>query len=138
MMTPSVFTRIVNREIPAAIVHEDEHTIAFMDAGQVNPGHVIVATRKQFETILDLDDEVAAAVFQTAARIARAIQAAFDPAGITVLQANRAAGWQTVPHFHLHVLARNDGDGVGLEWPRKDPPFAELEALAERIRNAAA
>ena len=135
-MTPSVFSRIVAREIPAAIVHEDEHTIAFMDAGQVNPGHVIVATRRQVETILDLDDELAGAVFRTAARMARAVQAAFAPAGITVLQANRPAGWQTVPHFHLHVLPRHENDGVGLVWPRKEPPMAELDALAERIRAA--
>lgn len=135
-MTPSVFTRIVNREIPAAIVHEDAHTIAFMDAGQVNPGHVIVATRWQVETILELDDELAGAVFRTAARIARAVQAAFSPAGITVLQANRAAGWQTVPHFHLHVLPRHEGDGVELTWPRKEPGPAQLEALAQRIRDA--
>jgi histidine triad (HIT) family protein len=135
-MTPSVFSRIVAREIPAAIVHEDEHTIAFMDAGQVNPGHVIVATRRQVETILDLDDELAGAVFRTAARVARAVQAAFAPQGITVLQANHAAGWQTVPHFHLHVLPRHEGDGVELVWPRKDPGLPALHALAERIRDA--
>jgi histidine triad (HIT) family protein len=133
---PSVFTRIVNREIPAAIVDEDEHVIAFMDAGQVNPGHVIVATKRQLETILDLDDELAGAVFRAAARIARRVQAVFAPAGITVLQANRAAGWQTVPHFHLHVLPRHDNDGVELEWPRKNPPLAELQALAQRLREA--
>jgi histidine triad (HIT) family protein len=133
-VTPSIFTRIIAREIPAAIVDEDEHTIAFMDAGQVNPGHVIVATRRQLETILDLDDEVAGAVFRTAARLARRIEQAFRPAGITVLQANRPAGWQTVPHFHLHVLPRHEDDGVGLEWPRKNPPLVELEALAARLR----
>ena len=133
---PSVFTRIVNREIPAAIVDEDEHVIAFMDAGQVNPGHVIVATKRQLETILDLDDELAGAVFRAAARIARRVQAVFAPAGITVLQANRAAGWQTVPHFHLHVLPRHDNDGVELEWPRKNPPLADLQALAQRLREA--
>ena len=77
----SVFTRIVRREIPAAIVYEDEHTIAFMDAGQVNPGHVIVATRRQVETVLDLDDELAGALFRTAARVARAVDRAFHPAG---------------------------------------------------------
>jgi len=131
---PSVFTRIVRGEVPAAKVYEDEHTIAFMDAGQVNPGHVIVATKRQVETILDLDDELAGALFRTAARIARAVDAAFRPDGITVLQANRAAGWQTVPHVHLHVLPRYEGDGVGLVWPRKDPPFERLRELAGRIR----
>jgi histidine triad (HIT) family protein len=133
-MEPSVFTRIVRGEVPAATVYEDEHTIAFMDAGQVNPGHVIVATKRQVETILDLDDELAGALFRTAARVARAVEAAFAPDGITVLQANRPAGWQTVPHVHLHVLPRYAGDGVGLVWPRKDPPFERLRELAGRVR----
>jgi histidine triad (HIT) family protein len=133
-MQPSVFTRIIGGELPAAKVYEDEHTFAFMDAGQVNPGHVIVATRRQVETILELDDELAGALFRTAARVARAVDAAFRPEGITVLQANRPAGWQTVPHVHLHVLPRHQGDGVGLVWPRKEPPLAQLLELAARIR----
>ena len=65
---------------------------------------------------------------------ARAVDAAFKPAGITVLQANKAAGWQTVPHLHLHVLPRHADDGVALTWPRKNPPMDELHALAARIR----
>lgn len=132
-MPSTVFTRIVDREIPAAIVYEDERTIAFMDAGQVNPGHVIVATRAPFETVLDLDDETAGALFRTAARVAKAVDRAFRPAGLTILQANKPAGWQTVPHVHLHVLPRHEGDGVGLEWPRKNPTLDELHALAARI-----
>jgi histidine triad (HIT) family protein len=135
-MQPSVFTRIIRGELPAARVYEDEHTFAFMDAGQVNPGHVIVATRRQLETILDLDDELAGALFRTAARVARAVEAAFRPEGITVLQANRPAGWQTVPHVHLHVLPRYRGDGVELVWPRKEPPFERLQQLAALIQVA--
>jgi len=82
----TVFTRIINDQIPAAKVSEDEHTIAFMDAGQVNPGHVIVATKKQVETVVELDDELAAALFRTAARVARAIDHAFKPDGITIFR----------------------------------------------------
>lgn len=133
-MQASVFTRIIRGELPAAKVYEDEQTIAFMDAGQVNPGHVIVATKQQVETIVDLDDELAAALFRTVARVARAVDAAFRPEGITVLQANRPAGWQTVPHVHVHVLPRHRGDGVELVWPRKEPPLAELQALAARLQ----
>ncbi len=132
-MAETVFSKIVAGTIPCAKVYEDTHVFAFMDAGQVNPGHVIVASKKPFETILDLDDETASAVFRAAARIARAVDAAFKPEGITVLQANKAAGWQTVPHFHLHVLPRHKDDGVGLTWPRKNPDLAELKLLAERI-----
>ncbi len=130
---PTIFERIVAGEIPAAMVYEDEHVIAFMDAGQVNPGHVIVATRKPFETITDADPESAAALFAAAHRIARAVERAFQPAGLTLLQANRAAGWQTVPHLHLHILPRHADDGVTLGWPRKNPPMDTLRELAARI-----
>lgn len=132
-MTDTVFTRIVRREIPAAIVFEDDQVIAFMDAGQVNPGHVLVATKRQVETVMELSEAEAGHLFAIATRVAKAVQAAFEPAGITLLQTNKPDGWQTVPHVHVHVLPRHANDGVGLEWPRKDPPLAELQALAARI-----
>jgi histidine triad (HIT) family protein len=132
-MAQTVFDKIIAGELPCAKVYEDEWVFAFMDAGQVNPGHVIVASRQPYETLLDADEATAAALFVAAQRIARAVEAAFHPAGITVLQANKAAGWQTVPHLHLHVLPRHVDDGVTLTWPRKNPPFEELRTLAERI-----
>lgn len=133
-MSDSVFTRILRREIPAAMVHEDDRVFAFMDAGQVNPGHVLVATRRQVETLVELEEDEVAHLFVVAHRVARSVQAAFRPEGMTLLQANRPAGWQTVPHVHVHVLPRHAGDGVELVWPRKEPPLAELQALAARIR----
>lgn len=133
-MTNCIFCRIVAKEIPAAVVYEDEHTLAFMDAGQVNPGHVLVATREPFVTLMDADEESAAAMMRAARRIARAVQAAFQPDGITILQANKPAGWQTVPHLHLHVLPRYDNDGVDLTWPRKEPGMEKLREYAALIR----
>lgn len=132
-MSTTVFTRIVHREIPAAIVYEDDRVIAFMDAGQVNPGHVLVATREPFETVMDLDEALAAHLFAVATRIAKAVQAVFQPEGITLLQANRPAGWQTVPHVHIHVLPRHTGDGVELGWPRKEPSLETLRGYAARL-----
>lgn len=133
-MSDCVFCRIVAGTLPAAKVFEDEATLAFMDAGQVNPGHVLVALKAHRETLTDMSEEEAAALFRSVHRVGRAVEAAFAPAGLTVLQANRPAGWQTVPHVHLHVLPRHEGDGVGLEWPAKRPPFETLQELAERIR----
>jgi histidine triad (HIT) family protein len=133
-LDPTIFTRILRREIPAAIVYEDDVTFAFMDAGQLNPGHVLVATREPFETLLDLDEGTAAALFRTVHRVAKAVEAAFEPEGLTILQANKPAGWQTVPHVHVHVLPRYSNDGVGLVWPRKDPSLDELRRIAEKIR----
>ena len=132
-MSDSVFSRIIAGELPCAKVYEDDLVFAFMDAGQVNPGHVIVASRRPYETLLDADEETARALMGAAWRIARAVERAFAPAGMTILQANRAAGWQTVPHLHLHVLPRHADDGVDLTWPRHNPPLEELQALAARI-----
>jgi len=133
-MTETVFTRILNGEIPAAVIFRDEQVFAFMDAGQLNPGHALVATVRPAETFLDLSEEEAAMLFCVTHRVARAVQAAFAPEGLTLLQANKPAGWQTVPHVHVHVLPRYADDGVGLVWPRKSPPLSELETLAGKIR----
>ena len=129
---PTFLERLLSGEWPCAKVYEDDWVFAFMDAGQVNDGHVIVATKAPRETLMDCTEEEAAALMRAARRIAIAVQAAFHPAGITVLQANKPAGWQTVPHLHLHVLPRHAGDGVELTWPRKEPGIERLRARAAR------
>ncbi len=129
----TIFEKLLHGELPCAKVYEDEHVFAFMDAGQVNDGHVIVATKAPRETLLDCTDDEAAALMRAARRIALVVQAAFNPEGITVLQANRPASWQTVPYLHLHVLPRHTGDGVELTWPRKEPGMERLRVLAAKL-----
>lgn len=133
-MSDCVFCRIVARQIPATVVHEDEHTLAFMDLGQVNPGHVLVAVKRHAENLYALDDAQAGAVLRAAARVARAIRDAFAPQGLSVYQANGAAAGQTVFHYHVHLVPRHDGDGMALSWPVKNPPREKLEEYAAKIR----
>jgi histidine triad (HIT) family protein len=133
-MTDCVFCKIVAGELPCHRIDEDDLTIAFLDIGQVNPGHVIVAVKTHAETILDLTPDQAGAAFRTAHRIARAVEAAFRPEGLTILQANRPVGFQTVAHFHMHVLPRHTDDGVTITWPAKNPPSDELAGYAARIK----
>ncbi len=135
-MSDCVFCRLIAGTLPAAFVHRDARVVAFMDAGQVNDGHVIVATARHAATICDIDDDEAAAAFRLAARLARAVRREFGAAGVTILQTNEPAGFQTVPHFHLHVLPRHPGDGVGLEWPAKRPPFERLLEISSRVHAA--
>ena len=134
-MSDCVFCRIVARQIPATVVYEDDHVLAFMDIGQVNPGHVLVAVKKHAENIYALDDAQAQAVFRGAARVSRAIQAAFQPEGLSVYQANGKAAGQTVFHLHIHLVPRQEGDGMALTWPVKNPPRELLEDYAARIRE---
>jgi len=130
-----VFCRIVAGQIPSTRVHEDELTLAFMDIGQVNPGHVLVAVKSHAESLYALDDAQAAAVQRTVARVARAIRGAFAPAGLSVYQANGKAAGQTVLHYHVHLVPRYDGDGMALVWPVKNPAREELEEHAAKIRG---
>lgn len=130
-----VFCRIVAKQIPATVVHEDADTLAFMDIGQVNPGHVLVAAKGHAENLYALEDAQARAVFAAAAKLARAIRDAFSPQGLSVYQANGKAAGQTVFHFHMHLVPRHEGDGMALAWPVKNPPREQLEAAARKIRE---
>lgn len=129
----TVFERLMTGELPCAKVYEDELVFAFMDAGQVNPGHVLVATRRPYETLMDADEESALALMRAAHRIAKAVQQAFEPEGITLLQTNKPAGWQTVPHVHMHIVPRYTDDGAELVWPRKEPGIDALRDYAAKI-----
>ena len=129
-----IFCKIVAKQIPATIVHEDAETLAFMDIGQVNPGHVLVAAKTHAENIYALDDATAAAVFRAAARVARAIREAFAPPGLSVYQANGKPAGQTVFHLHVHLVPRHEADGMVLTWPVKNPPREKLEEYAAKIR----
>lgn len=137
-MDDCIFCRIVRGEIPATVVREDAQTIAFMDIGAVNPGHVLVATKRHADDVFSLDDGQAGAVMQAAADVARAVRAALNPDGLNLFQANGRVAGQTVGHFHLHVVPRWGHDGMELVWPSRNPPREELERIAGQIRGALA
>ena len=130
-----IFCRLIKGEISASKVYEDEQTVAFMDLGQVNPGHVLVAIKRHAATLLDITPDEASAAMQTARQVALAVKLAFDPPGMTLLQCNGKEGDQTVFHFHMHVVPRHGNDGIALSWPRKDPAREQLDAYAEMIRQ---
>jgi histidine triad (HIT) family protein len=132
-MSDCVFCRIVAGQIPSTRVYEDEHVVAFMDIGHVNPGHVLVAVKRHAENLYALEEAQAAAIARASVRVARAIREAFAPAGLSVYQANGKPAGQTVFHYHVHLVPRHDGDGMQLTWPVKNPPREKLEEYAARI-----
>jgi len=132
-MADCVFCKIVAKQIPATVVHEDEHTLAFMDIGHVNPGHVLIAVKRHAENLYALEEAQAAAIARASVRVARAIQAAFAPAGLSVYQANGKPAGQTVFHYHVHLVPRHEADGMQLTWPVKNPPREKLQEYAARI-----
>jgi histidine triad (HIT) family protein len=135
-MNECIFCRIVAGQVPATRVYEDTQVLAFMDIGQVNPGHVLVAVKAHVENLYALEDEQAAAAARGCVRVSRAIRDAFAPQGLSVYQANGKPAGQTVFHYHVHLLPRHDGDGMQLTWPVKNPPREKLEEYAAKIRAA--
>jgi histidine triad (HIT) family protein len=129
-----VFCGIRDGEIPAMKIDEDEHTLTFMDVNPLNPGHCLVVTRRHVADIFEADVEDLKAVVATAKRIAGAIRTGLKPDGLNLLQANGAAAFQSVAHFHLHLIPRFTSDGRGFDWK---PVPGDREAIlktGERLR----
>jgi histidine triad (HIT) family protein len=135
-MDDCIFCRLVRGELPISKIHEDEHTLSFLNIVAAHPGHGLVIVKPHVENIYDLDDTLAAAVFQATTRLARAVKAATGCDGVTLFQANEVAGGQTVFHFHIHVLPRYKGDELLPFWPATAPTREALDEMAARLRDA--
>jgi histidine triad (HIT) family protein len=136
MAEKCLFCGIVAGDVPAQIVDSDEHTVAFMDINPATKGHALVVPRVHSADLLEVSDEDLERTTLAARRLARRIKAVLEPDGFNILNSCGAAAWQTVFHFHLHVVPRYDDDPLKLPWiPREGDPD-EIAALAERIRQA--
>ena len=108
-----IFCRIVLRQAPAEIVHEDERVLAFLDIHPAGDGHTLVIPKAHADDIWDLPEDDGAAIWRVSQRLAAAIRSAFDPPGLYVRQANGRAAGQEVMHFHLHLIPRGGSSGLG-------------------------
>lgn len=132
-----VFCDIVARQAEASVVHEDESVVVFMDLNPVTPGHLLVVPREHAVGLEDIDAATGAHVWSVGHDMARALRrSSLDCEGINVLLCDGEAAFQTVFHFHLHVIPRYAGDG----WTLKaEPPQRErslLDSDAQAIRDA--
>lgn len=131
------FCEIVAGRLPASVVAQSAHALAFLDLRQAVEGHVLVIPRQHVETIFDIEPALAADVMALGVRVAQASKAAFDAPGLNLWQSNGAVGGQEVPHFHLHVQPRRVDDGLFRVYPDGVPapaPRDALERTARRIR----
>ncbi len=131
-----VFCKIRDGQIPSTRVYEDARTICFMDINPVSEGHCLVVSRAHAATIFDAAEADLLACIATAKRVAGALRAALQPDGLNLLQANGAAAFQSVPHFHLHLIPRWAGDGKGFDWTLVPGDRARIQATAEKVRAA--
>ena len=133
-----VFCRIVADHSKAAIVFEDDATLAFLDPRQANEGHLLIVPKRHVETVCDLGENDASRLFRVVPRIARALQAALRPDGISMWQSNGHGAHQEVPHAHIHLMPRYVGDGLLRIYPTRvaNAPREQLDVCADRIRDA--
>jgi histidine triad (HIT) family protein len=135
MAEDCIFCGIVAGDVPGQIVDSDERTVAFMDINPATRGHSLVVPRAHSADLLEISDEDLEAAMTAARRLSRRIKETLDPAGINVLNACGAAAWQTVFHFHLHVIPRYEDDPLELPWVPGPGDADEIAAVAERIRD---
>jgi histidine triad (HIT) family protein len=135
--TNNVFAKILRGELPAHKVYEDADTVAFMDIMPRCEGHTLVIPKAPVRTIFDASGDQLAACMRTVQKVAAAVVKAFDADGVTLLQANEAAGGQVVFHLHFHVMPRWQGTPLGPAASRMEKPEV-LAANAEKIAKALA
>lgn len=132
----TLFEKLIARQLPCHVVHEDAHTFAFLDIEPLAPGHTLLVPKRAVATLDQLDEAHAAALGRALPRLCRAIRLACGVNAYNVLQNNGAAAHQAVPHVHFHIIPRPDADrGLQLHW-RPAPLGEGAAALADAIAGA--
>ena len=128
-----IFCKILAGELPANIVDEDERTVAFMDIAPASRGHALVITRTHVVDLLALGEEDLAAAAAAARRLAGRMKERLGADGVNLLNACGAAAWQSVFHFHIHVIPRFHDDPLRLPWTPAPGDPAEIAAAAQEL-----
>jgi histidine triad (HIT) family protein len=129
-----IFCKIVAGEIPSAIVDEDDATVAFMDINPATRGHALVVPREHYADLREIPAEQLCAVATAAQRLAVRASERLGAEGVNLLNSCGAAAWQTVFHFHVHVIPRYSGDPLRLPWTPGPGDPDEIAAAAAALR----
>jgi histidine triad (HIT) family protein len=136
MDTDCVFCKIIEGEIPSMRVYEDDRTLAIMDINPVNSGHCLVIVKAHAPTLWEADPADLQAAITAAQKVGLALRTVVKPDGLNMLQANGAAAFQSVPHYHLHLIPRWYNDGKGFDWTLVPGDRGQIQAIGERLREA--
>jgi histidine triad (HIT) family protein len=129
-----IFCKVVAGELPSQIVDQDERTIAFMDISPATRGHLLVVPREHSRDLLEIDERDLEAVARMAQKMARRVHDRLGADGVNLLNARGSAAWQTVFHFHMHVIPRYSGDPLRLPWKPTPGDTDEIASAAEQLR----
>jgi histidine triad (HIT) family protein len=129
-----LFCKIVAGEIPSQRVDEDERTVAFMDINPATRGHALVIPRRHVANLLEIEADDLEATIAAAQRLARAVSERLGADGVNLINSCGPAAWQTVFHFHVHVIPRYEGDPLKLPWTPSPGDPDEIAATARQLR----
>jgi histidine triad (HIT) family protein len=135
MADDCIFCAIASGDGPGEIVQEDEHTVAFMDINPWTRGHALVIPRNHSSDLLEISDEDLAHTMAAAKRLAARMKDALGCDGINLLNSCGQAAWQTVFHFHVHVIPRYEDDPLKLPGSPQEADQEELAELGEKLRG---
>jgi histidine triad (HIT) family protein len=130
-----IFCKIVAGDLPATIIDEDERTLAFMDIAPATRGHVLVIPRAHSADLLSVSAEDLSAVALAAQRVAQNVRERLGAEGVNLLNSCGAVAWQTVFHFHVHVIPRYEDDPLRLPWVPTAGDPAQIEAAAQELSH---
>jgi histidine triad (HIT) family protein len=130
-----IFCKIVRGELPAVKLAEDERTVSFMDINPATRGHALVIPRTHSEDLLSVCDEDLQAVILASQRLAGRLRERLGADGVNLLNSSGATAWQTVFHFHVHVIPRYVGDPLKLPWVPTPGDPNEIAAVAEELKG---
>ncbi len=129
-----IFCNIAAGRVPCHKLYEDEHVLSFLDIGPLSEGHTLVIPKNHFETLDQMPEGLAGECMRIAARVSKAVMAAMpDAEGWNILQNNGAVSGQVVPHVHLHIIPRREGDGLGYRWPAGKLTDEDADRLTRAI-----
>jgi histidine triad (HIT) family protein len=130
-----LFCGIVAGTIPSETIDTDDRTVAFMDINPATPGHALVVPREHSADLLDIGQQDLTATVLAAQRVSNRMKEALDADGIDLINACGAAAWQTVFHFHIHVVPRYENDPLKLPWVPEPGDSDEIAEIADRLRG---
>jgi len=128
-----IFCKIVAGELPATIISEDEHTVSFMDIAPATRGHALVIPRAHSADLLSVEEQDLRAVAVASKRLAERVKERLGADGVNLVNSCGAVAWQTVFHFHVHVIPRYEGDPLRLPWVPAPGDPTEIAAAAQEL-----
>ena len=130
-----LFCRIVSRELPSERVDEDDRTVAFLDINPWTRGHALVIPRTHSKNLYEIEGDDLDATLRSAQRLAVRMRDVLDCDGVNLLNSCEPAAWQTVFHFHVHVIPRFEDDPLRLPGAPREPDEGELAEVAQQLRK---